>query len=119
MSTEELPKWLQEIGRSPRPQSAGRPVPAIPHGMKREPELDEHAAAKLERDYRFVIESCSQEEEQQLNAKMLDAMTANRLSSKQALQLLRSLFAKFDGGIGMCRIDAEGNPQPLNRWGAA
>ena len=51
MNSEELAPWLQEIGRRPMPHNAGRPVPPIPHGLKRDKELDERAAGKLEQDF--------------------------------------------------------------------
>jgi hypothetical protein len=119
MSNEELPQWLQEIGRRPVPHNSGRPVPPISGAIRKEQELDERAAVRLEQDFRAVIESCTEDQEQAVNGQVLDAMTGNRLSSAQAYRLLSSLFRRFDGCQGISRIDADGNPQPLNRWGAA
>jgi len=117
--SDELPKWLQEIGRSPKPHNSGRPVPPISGSIRKEQELDERAAGRLEQDFRAVIESCSVDQESEINGQVLNAMTGNRLSSAQAYRLLSSLFRKFDECQGISRIDADGNPQPLNRWGAA
>jgi len=119
MTAQELPQWLQEIGRTPKPHNSGRPVPPTAGSIKREQELDEPAAARLESDFRLVIESCTEDQEQAVNGQVLDAMAGNRLSSLQAYRLLSSLFRRFDGCQGISRIDSEGNPQPLNRWGAA
>lgn len=119
MSAEELPQWLREIGRRPKPHESGRPIPSMPDGLRREKEVDEAAASKLEKDFRFVIETCDKADEHQVNARILDAMTANRLRSDQAYRLLSALFRRFDNCHGISRIDADGNPQPLNRWGAA
>lgn len=115
----DVPNWLQEIGRRPRPHDTGRPVPPISGSVTVQKELDDNAAARLEQDFRSVIDSCQPDDEHELNGRILDAMTANRITSRQALGLLRALFAKFDGGLGMSRIDADGNPQPYSRWGAA
>lgn len=117
--SDDVPQWLQEIGRRAAAHDSGRPVPHIPHGLARAKELDEAAALRLEQDYRVVLDTCTEDDEPQLNAQILDAMTANRLSSKQAYVLLSALFRKFSGSQGISRIDAEGNAQPLNRWGAA
>lgn len=117
--SEDVPQWLQEIGRRPRPRETGRPVPPISGSVAVQKELDANAAARLEQDFRAVIDSCQPEDEYDLNGRILDAMTANRITSRQALGLLGALFAKFDGGPGMSRIDADGNPQPFSRWGAA
>lgn len=119
MSSEELAPWLQEIGRRPMPHNAGRPVPPIPHGLKRDKELDARAAGKLEQDFRFVIETCNEADEPQVRGQILDAMTGNRLASDQAYRLLSAMLRRFDKCQGISRIDADGNPQPLNRWGAA
>lgn len=119
MSAEDLPQWLREIGRRPKPHDSGRATPPVPHGLRRENEVDEAAASKLEKDFRFVIETCDKADEQQVNARILDAMTANRLRSDQAYRLLSALFRRFDNCQGISRIDSNGNPQPLNRWGAA
>jgi hypothetical protein len=116
---DDLPQWLQEIGRRPRPHNTGRPVPPISGSITVQKELDQNAATRLEQDFRVVIESCGPEDEYDLNQRILDAMTANRLSSRQAMNLLSSLFSKFDGGPGLNRIDANGNPVPYHRWGAA
>lgn len=119
MSTEELPQWLQEIGRRPVQRVCGRPVPPIAGSLRREKELDERASVRLEQDFRLVVESCTEDQEYVVNGQVLDAMTGNRLDSRQAYRLLSALFRKFNQCQGISRIDAEGNPQPLNRWGAA
>lgn len=119
MSSEDLPQWLREIGRRPKAHISGRPIPPVPDSIKREKEVDEASAAKLEKDFRFVIETCDKADEQQVNARILDAATGNRLRSDQAYRLLSALFRRFDNCQGISRIDADGNPQPLNRWGAA
>jgi len=119
MTAQELPQWLQEIGRTPKPHNCGRPVPPTSGAIRKEQTLDDRAAGLLEQDFRAVIESCSQDQEAEINGQVLDAMAGNRLSSLQAYRLLSSLFRRFDGCQGISRIDVEGNPQPLNRWGAA
>jgi hypothetical protein len=119
MANTELAPWLVEINRSPVPHQCGRPTPPIPEGLKVEKELDEAASAKLEQDFRTVIGTCEKADEADLNARILDAMTGKRLSSKQAYRLISALFRKFDECQGISRIDANGDPQPLNRWGAA
>lgn len=117
--SEDVPQWLQDIGRRARPHETGRPVPPISGSITVQKELDATEAARLDQDFRTVIESCGPEDEYDLNGRILDAMTANRISSRQAMTLLGALFAKFDGGHGMCRIDADGKPVPYHRWGAA
>lgn len=119
MTSDDVAQWLQDIGRRAKPHETGRPVPPISGAITVQKDLDTNAAARLEQDFRTVIESCGPEDEYDLNGRILDAMTANRLSSRQAMNLLGSLFAKFDGGPGMNRIDADGNPVPFHRWGAA
>jgi hypothetical protein len=94
-------------------------VPPISGSITVQKEIDPIAASRLEQDFVLVIESCRPEDEYDLNQRILDAMTANRLSSRQAMNLLGSLFAKLDGGPGMNRIDADGNAVPYRRWGAA
>jgi hypothetical protein len=53
------------------------------------------------------------------NARILDAMTESKLSSKQTMQLLTRLFSRFSGTAGLSRVTAAGQVEPLNRWGAA
>jgi len=119
MTEDDLPQWMQETGLRPAHRQSGRPVPPIAGSVKRQQELDEKEAARLERDFRLVVESCAEHDEQTVNGQILDAMTGNRISSAQAYRLLSSLFRRFDKCQGISRIDADGNPQPLNRWGAA
>lgn len=119
MPSDELPRWLTEIGRRPVPHNSGRPVPQISGSITVQKELDPTESARLEQDFRTVIDSCCHEDEYELNGRILDAMTANRISSRQAMVLLGALFAKFDGGEGMSRIDSDGNAVPYRRWGAA
>lgn len=116
---EELAPWLQEIGRRPRPHVCGRPVPPIAGSLRREKELDEKASVRLEQDFRLVVEACAEDQEHEVSGQVLDAMTGNRIDSRQAYRLLSALFRKFSQCQGISRIDAAGNPQPLNRWGAA
>lgn len=121
MSNSELPQWMQEIGRSPAPHQCGRPTPAIPDEVKHAKapkEVNETDAAKLEQDFRTVINSCCEDDEAQITARILNAMTGNRLHSRQAYRLLASLYRKFDGTAGISVIDAAGDVHPLNRWGA-
>lgn len=119
MSSEDLAPWLKEIGRRPVPHQCGRPTPPISGSIRREKELDERAAERLAQDFRVVIDSCTEDQEREINGQILDAMTGNRLDSARAYRLLSAMFRKFDGCQGISRIDAAGNPQPLNRWGAA
>lgn len=119
MSSDDLAPWLQEIGRRPVLHQCGRLTPPISGSIKVAKELDETAADVLVKDFRAVIESCTEEQEQEINGRILDAMTGNRLDSARAYRLLAALFRKCDGCQGISRIDSDGNPQPLNRWGAA
>lgn len=119
MSSEDLAPWLQEIGRRPVPHQCGRPTPPMSGSIRREKELDERAAERLAQDFRVVIDSCTEDQEHDINCQILDAMTGNRLDSGRAYRLLSALFRKFDQCPGISRIDGQGNPQPLNRWGAA
>lgn len=116
---EDVPQWLKDIGRRARPHTTGRPVPPISGSITVQKELNATDATRLEQDFLTVIDSCVPEDEYELNGRILDAMTGNRLSSRQAMSLLGALYAKFDGGPGMSRIDATGNPVPFHRWGAA
>lgn len=117
--SNDVPQWLQDIGRSPSKHQLGRQVPPISRSITVQRELDAKESSRLDQDFRTVIELCTQEDEYELNGRILDAMTANRISSRQAMNLLGELFAKLDGGPGMNRIDSEGNPIPYRRWGAA
>ena len=119
MTHEQIPQWLAEIGRRAQERTTGRPVPPIEGSIKVAKELDEAAATRLENDFRDAIEASSPDDEYDLNRRILDAVTGNRLSSKQGVRLLRSLFRKNDGGQGCQTVDAAGNIHDLDRWGAA
>jgi hypothetical protein len=117
--SDNQPQWLNEIGRRAQVRVTGRPVPPISGSVSVAKELDEKAAAVLEQDFRTVIDQCDERDEVDVNGRILDAMTANRLSSKQAVRLLRALFKKIDGGPGFQRVDDQGELHDVNRWGAA
>jgi hypothetical protein len=119
MSSEQVAPWLAEIGRRAQVRQTGRPVPPITQGLNVAKELDERSAAKLEEDFRDAIRSSEPEDEYDLNSRILDAVTCNRLSSKQGVRLLRMLFGRNDGTPGFQRIDEQGEMHDVNRWGAA
>jgi hypothetical protein len=116
MQSEDLPQWLIDIGRRPATRTTGRPVPPISGSVKVAAELDEDAAAKLEKDFRIAIDLCGPEDEPDINGRILDAMTGNRISSVQAHRLLCALFSKFDKRGRLSRVDASGDLQPVTEW---
>jgi hypothetical protein len=125
MTNDDSPQWLVEIGRRPAPHNTGRPVPPISDKLQAKinagvlPEFDEAASHRHFDDYWFAVDACGEHEVDQFNARILDAMTERKLSSKQAMQLLGRLFSRFSGTAGLSRVTAAGQVEPLNRWGAA
>ena len=125
MTHDDSPQWLVEIGRRPAPHNTGRPVPPISDKLQAKinagvlPEFDEAASLRHFEEYGFAVDACGEHEVDEFNARILDAMTERKLSSKQAMQLLGRLFTRFSGTAGLSRVNAAGHVEPLNRWGAA
>jgi hypothetical protein len=125
MSSDDLPQWLAEIGRSPARHQSGRPVPPIGDRLQAKlnagavPEFNEAESLRHFEEYGFAVDACGEHEVNDFNARILDAMTENKLSSKQTMQLLTRLFSRFSGTAGLSRVTAAGQVEPLNRWGAA
>lgn len=118
MRDEEIPRWLIEIGRRPKHRETGRPVPPISGTIRVDRELDEAKAAVLEREFASVIEDSTPDQEYELNQRILDAMTGNRLGSNQAYRLLLRLFTKNGhNSPGLSRVDSDGNLEPVS-WSA-
>lgn len=113
----EQPPWLTEIGRRAQVRATGRPVPPMPAGLRPAKQLDRAAAVSLEQDFRLLVEGSTPDQEAEINARILDAMSENRLSSAQAMRLLGALFRKNDGGPGLQRVMADGSTEDFNRWG--
>ena len=118
MKTEDLPQWLVEMGRRPAVRQTGRPVPPISGSIKHAKEFDEAAAATLERDYMTVIETSTPQDEYELNGRILDAMTANRLSSSQTYRLLVALYRRTDGAVGLSVLRGDGRAELVGDWRA-
>lgn len=119
--SDNTPKWLVEIGRRGQQRVTGRPVPPMPPDLQhaKVKSVDPVESVTLEKDFRSLIDECGEEQEYELNGRILDAMSENRLTSKQAVRLLRALFKKIDGGPGCQLVDSAGEPHDLDRWGAA
>lgn len=114
MNSEDLPQWLREIGRRPMIRQIGRPVPPISGSVRVEREFNPTLAASLERDLNAAIQDSTADQEHDLHVRILDYMTANRLSSDQAYRLLLSLWEKNGGDSpGLSKVDSEGNLESL------
>ena len=116
MADHNTPKWMEEVGRRAAPRQVGRPVPAIGN-ITVASELDEAKASRLEADYRKAIEDCQPDGVDDLNARILDAMTGNRLSSAQAYRLLLALFTKGSDTPGLSTVSRAGDLVPMNMEG--
>lgn len=122
MAGDQTPEWMTRDKLSPRHKAPGRPVPPIPArlaGANMKKPVDRVVSEKFEQDFSALIECCVKDDEYDITCRIHDCMDEGKISPPQAHRLLRTLFHKFDGGPGMCRVDQDGNVHELHRWGAA
>lgn len=105
-----MSEWLKESGLRAKPAVDPFPVPPIPPGLKVERHLDEGKAARLVTDFEVAIEhEDTRDGLAWLMGKVLDSMTANRLSSRQAFRLVAAVVRKVNGGgHRACKITPAG-----------
>lgn len=115
-------EWMVRQGLSQKDKQTGRPVPPIPArlmGADMKKPIDREVAEKFARDFEALIDGCGQEDEYDITCRIHDCMDEGKISPPQAERLLKTLFRKFDGGPGMCRIDRDGNIHELHPAGRA
>lgn len=103
-------------GSKPVWRQRGRAVPGIPERLKgcdmRKP-VDPSSSQRLFDEFASVIAGGGPGDENDTHCRIMDAMDAGRISPPQAEKLLKKLFRSIDGGLGMCRIDRDGNVIPM------
>ena len=124
MTTEHdgRPPWLRDDGRqaaAAKHRYAIPPVPAALKGISDTKPLDEEKADRLFREFMTVVDEADGTEGlEELRLQVLDTMTANRISSLQAVRLIAAIIRRIEGGDHVARrIMPDGTDRPLGLGG--
>jgi hypothetical protein len=107
---------MKEAGLRPRFPVDRYVIPPPPAGLRIEAELDEAKAARLVTEFTALIADTTEPDQlEALRIRLLDTMTANRLSMLQASKLIALVLRKIEGtGHEMRRIMPDGTDVPVS-----
>ncbi len=107
---DNRPEWMRELGLSPRIPGDRYVIPRAPSGLRIEPELDPEKAGRLGTEFTTVIEDTIDPDDlEALRIRILDTMTAERLSMIQASRLIALVLRKIEGtGYELRRVLSDG-----------
>jgi hypothetical protein len=116
MKFDDRPEWMKELGLSPRFPKDRYVIPPPPAGLRIESELDPVKAARLVTEFTALIADTTEPDQlEALRIRLLDTMTANRLSMLQASKLVALVLRKIEGTAHeMRRIMPDGTDVPVS-----
>jgi len=113
----DRPAWMTELKRQARPHQTGRPTPPMRRGLEVHKEVDADASVQYAADLAVLVADIDLKQADEVEARILDSMTANRITSKQAMRVLSALYRRITPGPGLSRIvSATGDAEPVDRW---
>jgi hypothetical protein len=116
MNFDNRPEWMKEAGLRPVFPKDRYVIPPAPAGLRIEAELDPLKAARLVTEFTALIADTTEPDQlEALRIRLLDTMTANRLSMLQASRLIALVLRKIEGtGHEMRRIMPDGTDVPVS-----
>ena len=116
MKFDDRPDWMKEAGLRPRFPVDRYVIPPPPDGLRIEADLDPAKAARLVTEFTALIADTTEPAQlEALRIRLLDTMTANRLSMLQASKLIALVLRKIEGtGYEMRRILPDGTDVPVS-----
>ena len=116
MNFDNRPEWMKEAGLRPVFPKDRYVIPPAPTGLRIERELDPEKASRLVTEFTAVIaDTVEPDQLESLRIRILDTMTANRLSMLQASRLIARVLQKIEGtDYEMRRIMPDGTDVPVS-----
>ncbi len=116
MIADDRPEGMRDAGLRPRLPVGRYDVPPTPPGLRVEREFDQAKADRLVADFEKAIGDAAEPSHlEALRIRLLDAMTANRISSLQASRLIAAVLRRLEGtDHELRRISPDGADAPFS-----